>query len=494
MSIRDDIVNIRRARISREGPAQGVVLPSQRGVPLVPFARSPFLVCEVKRRSPSKGEISLDLDAVNQVSQYVTRGAKSISVLTEVDHFCGSLQDLLDIKRRFPDISLLRKDFLLDVQDVEVSFLAGADAILLIASILDSQALAAMYQRAKQLGLAVLLEVHTESELAKARSLQADLLGINCRDLTTFAVDLAHPIWLKSKVDWNTRLVFESGITCAEDCLLALRSGFSGVLVGEAVVKNPELVDELVGAMASECSSECSHGSAHLQPRFHARRGSFWERLYARKQAGLPLVKICGITRADDAVCAQEAGADVLGFILAPSKRRASFTLLRELRGLDVLKAAVVVVDPERGQRFDKRVCEFQAEGLLDVIQFHGEEKPEECVAMAFPYYKAVRVGRREDLRRIGCYRSPRVLLDAFSPQQRGGTGMTIPEQLVSEAAEKLPLWLAGGIGVHNVGHVVRTFRPELIDASSRLESAPGIKDKNALKTYIQEIRRAVLQ
>ncbi|MFW6261108.1 MAG: bifunctional indole-3-glycerol phosphate synthase/phosphoribosylanthranilate isomerase, partial [Spirochaetota bacterium] len=131
-SIRDEIVARRRARISAEGHALGADVPAERIAPLVRFLRAPRLVCEIKRKSPSRGAIDAGLDPVELAGRYVSRGVRSVSVLTEEDFFAGSLADLMAVKRAHPNLAVLRKDFLVDEEDVEVSYRAGADAVLLI--------------------------------------------------------------------------------------------------------------------------------------------------------------------------------------------------------------------------------------------------------------------------------------------------------------------------------------------------------------------------
>src|SRR5208337_1778734 len=114
---------------------------------------------------------------------------------------------------------------------------------------------------------------------------------------------------------------------------------------------------------------------------------------------GRPLVKVCGITRTSDAEAARALGADALGFVFAPSKRRAEPSLLRDLEGMDIPKVAVVVTTKAGGRRqLDSDVKDLLARGLVDAVQFHGEEPPEECAEMAFPYFKALRVRGPEDI------------------------------------------------------------------------------------------------
>jgi len=481
-SIRDQIVIRRKARIAVEGHALGKEVPETREVPLVPFLRAPGLICEVKRRSPSRGDIDASLDPVALAGVYQSRGVRSVSVLTEEDHFAGSLDDLMQIKREHPELSVLRKDFLVDEADVEVSFRAGADAILLIASVLSADALMRMHRKAESLGLAALVELHEPEDFAKAEPLAPQLVGINARNLSTFEVDLLTPVRLKPRITWQHRAVFESGAFYREDALLATTTGFEGLLVGEAAVRNQEVIPELIAGLKRET------------PTLGAT--DFWGRLMARREekargaTGLivpPLAKICGITNEEDARAAVELGADLLGFVFADSPRKASPDLLERLADLGVLKVAVIVAGGDHGP-IPGAVADLLAVGLIDAVQFHGNELPEECVNWAFPYYKAVRVGSPEDTQAINRYHSPRVLVDARSEGSYGGTGRQIVPETVRAAAEHKPLWIAGGLSHLNIRETIDLYRPELVDASSHLEESPGKKDHNALRTFLLEI------
>ena len=472
MNLLEQVAARRRERSEREGPALGTPVPPRRRVPFVPFLAGggPHLICEIKRRSPSRGEIAPGLDAVAQARLYADAGVRWVSVLTEEDHFGGSLADLIAVKENFPELGVLRKDFLLDEQDLEISARAGADAVLLLAALHDGDSLARLCRRAAELGLAALVEVHDLTEVGRARAARPALTGVNSRDLRSFRVDPLRPLALRPAIDWDTVLVYESGVQGPEGILLALSGGFQAVLVGEAAVRRPERVGELVAALVSPL----------------ARRG-FWARLAGRLEpaagARRPLVKVCGLTRAKDARLAAALGADLLGFVFAPSQRRADPSLLRELGDLVALKVGVVT-DPE-GTR---QAAELLAAGLLDAVQLHGEEAPEQCLAAGFPYYKAVRLRESADVTRLREYACPRVLADAWSAEARGGTGRRVPEDLVEELAGGNPLWLAGGLGPDNIRATVRRWRPELVDASSGLEASPGVKDRAALERFFAEI------
>ena len=197
---------------------------------------------------------------------------------------------------------------------------------------------------------------------------------------------------------------------------------------------------------------------------------------------------MCGITNRADAQAAVAAGADVLGFIFAPSPRRVEAALLEELADIDAPKVAVVVAG-EGKPGMPEEVRSLQAAGLIDAVQFHGTEAPQECASLAFPYYKALRVKGHDDVAGIGRYRSPRVLIDAFDAGAYGGTGKQIDEELVAAAGKTVPLWLAGGLTPENVGDIVRRFAPELVDVSSGVEAEAGRKDHEKIRRFLSEAR-----
>lgn len=500
MNILEKIVQQRRERIRTSGHDLGQDVPARRQVPLVPFPRDPFIICEVKRRSPSAGEI-LDLpDPHVQVEKYVGFGVPAVSVLTEADFFAGSLTDLISLKKTFPDVCFLRKDFLLDPEDIEISWRAGVDAVLLIAAILDDARLEMLYRIAAGYGLEVLLEVHTPEEIERVRSLRPAAIGINARNLENFSVDLLTPVMLSHLVDWSPRMIFESGIRAPEDAAVAFSAGFNAVLVGEAVMRQPELLPALQRAR-----KEFTGASAEDPDRPHSSRSSgadsFWGPLCRRlleyrinpdrgKTACRPLVKICGITREEDARLADELGADILGFVFAPSPRRADPAVVRQLGNTEALKVAVVVLN-SAAPGLPPEVNALLKEGFIDAVQFHGDETPDACYSQAFPYYKALRIRDRADIARIKAYRSPRVLTDAYSDAAYGGTGQCINAELIPQIAKEKPLWIAGGIGPENAAKIINSYRPELIDASSSLESSPGLKDGNKMREYFRAVEQA---
>ena len=470
MTIRDRIVAERKDRIAREGPELGATVPADRQVAAASFSAGPLVICEIKKRSPSRGVIDGDLDVVAQAGRYASAGIRHVSVLTEPNHFDGSLDDLMRIKQNYPELAVLRKDFLLDEQDVEISYRAGADAVLLIAGMIDRERLSSMLQTAERLGMAAIVEVHDSSDVEEVRALRPSLVGINARDLTTFKTDLMHPLRLRPTIDWPAQLVFESGIFFAEQAAPALAAGFDGILVGEGVVRRPDLAKDLLTIF---------HGKA---------APDFWGKLYARMtcriQVGVekalprPFVKVCGLTCREDALRAVEAGADLLGFVLTDSPRRAAPEMIARLGDIGSLKVGVTVNDASVA-------AALQRDGHLDVVQLHGTEPAERCADLVQPYFKAIRIKNRADAELIDAYRCPRVLVDAPS------SGRRVADKLIDAAAEHRPLWLAGGISPDNVVTVINRHAPELLDVSSGLEIFPGKKDPEKLRAFFQAVEVA---
>jgi len=201
--------------------------------------RSVGVIAEVKRRSPSAGAIREDLDPVEHAEAYRRGGAVAISVLTEQPHFGGSLDDLATVARAVP-LPVLRKDFIVhDLQVVEARA-AGAAAVLLIARLLAPAALERLARVARGHGLGTLIEVHTEDELAHALAAEPTAVGVNSRDLATFAVDLAAAERLVGKVPPDVPAVAESGLAARRDVERMAAAGADLVLVGTSVARTDD--------------------------------------------------------------------------------------------------------------------------------------------------------------------------------------------------------------------------------------------------------------
>jgi len=200
----------------------------------------PRVVAEVKRRSPSKGEIRADFDPVACAKAYADAEAAALSVLTDERFFGGHL-DILRAIRSAVTLPLLRKDFVVDPYQIDEACVAGADAVLLVVAALDPEDLAELFGHARARGLDALVEVHDEKELGAALAAGADLVGVNNRDLRTFDVDLATTERIAAIVPGEVVLVAESGIHEPEDIERLERAGAHAVLVGESLMRQPDV-------------------------------------------------------------------------------------------------------------------------------------------------------------------------------------------------------------------------------------------------------------
>ena len=193
------------------------------------------IIAEVKRKSPSKGKLSVENNSEKLALLYEKNGASAVSVLTDRKHFGGSQKDLVAVRKAIR-IPVLRKDFIIDPSQIFESRAIGADAVLLITAILDEGELKSMIGLTEELGMSALVEVHSEDELTIAVRCGAGLIGINNRDLTSFDVDLKTGVDLVSKVPSGVIAVAESGILTDFDITLLARAGFRVFLIGEALV------------------------------------------------------------------------------------------------------------------------------------------------------------------------------------------------------------------------------------------------------------------
>lgn len=193
------------------------------------------LIAEVKKASPSKGVLCPDFNPVELAKAFAQNGASAISILTEANHFHGSLEYLAAIREEV-DIPLLRKDFIFDPYQVYESAAYGADALLLIAAILNQEQLQQLLALSHSLGLNCLVEVHNEKEVEKALLADAEIIGINNRDLNTFTVDINTTQRLRPLIPEGRIVVSESGINNRNDIKKIREWGINSVLVGEALV------------------------------------------------------------------------------------------------------------------------------------------------------------------------------------------------------------------------------------------------------------------
>lgn len=210
----------------------------------------PALIAEIKRSSPSAGEIRPGVDAVAVAQTYVRHGAACLSVLTDERYFRGSLDDLERV-RESVSVPVLRKDFVIDPYQVLESRAAGADCVLLIAECLEPSSLRDLHRLALELGMQTLIEIYEPDNLDRVLDLHPPLIGINNRNLKSMTVNLEHSITLRARIPAEILVVSESGIRTSADVARLREAGIDAMLVGESLMRAGDIgyaVDQLLGA------------------------------------------------------------------------------------------------------------------------------------------------------------------------------------------------------------------------------------------------------
>jgi indole-3-glycerol phosphate synthase len=236
----DEVAALKRTRSYASFEAEAKAAPPARGfaAALLKVAKADgnALICEVKRKSPSAGEINTERSPIDAARAYQAGGAACISVLTDGPSFGGSLADMQAV-RAAVSLPVLRKDFMVDPIQIAEARAAGADAILIIMAALSDAQAAELHSAADALGLSVLLEAHDERELERALALPSPLVGVNNRDLRSFTTDLAVTERLSAMVPKDKLLISESGLKSASDASQLRKCGARGFLIGETVMR-----------------------------------------------------------------------------------------------------------------------------------------------------------------------------------------------------------------------------------------------------------------
>ena len=420
------------------------------------------VIAEIKRASPSKGAIRNNVVPEELALAYFRGGAAAISVLTEEYYFHGSLDDLRAVREAVP-LPILRKDFIIDEFQLFETAEAGADALLLIAAILNDDQLS-LYRRITEdeLGMDALVEVHSLDEMRRAKRCGATLIGVNNRNLSTFEVSLDISLGLARETPAEAILISESGLNSGEDLRRLRAWGYRGFLIGEHLMR-------------------AADPSAALQS------------LIRSADRNTPvLVKICGVTNLQDARVCVDAGADILGFnfysgsprYIAPEKAR---------RIIEQLPSGIQSVGVFVNEETPRRVASIGDVAGVSAVQLHGDETPSYCRELKDRrVIKAVRVDTEFSPQQITPYQTEAILLDAFSPSARGGTGKCFDWAIAKQARGFVSrLFLAGGLTPENVTQAVATVEPYAVDVCSSVEHSPGQKDEARVREFITAAKRA---
>ena len=377
-------------------------------------------IAEVKRRSPSAGDLRPDADPATLAAAYEREGASAVSIL--VDERFGGTWDDLRAARGAAGLPLLAKGFFSTTDDLRTAREAGADAALLLLRDLDDATAHRLMSAADELGLDTLVEAHNADELARATAFDAPVIGINARDLSTFTIDHAAQLRLVARARAIPRprgsrvVVAESGVHSRAQGAAAELAGADAILVGSALMLAPDPAAKL----------------AELLSR--------------------PLVKVCGLTREEDVAVAAEAGADLAGFVLAPESPRAAARVL----SVPATMLSVAVWVGEAG------------ESSADLDQVHERADG--------------KVRGRDGVLLRGGEPVARVLDLPWEGED--------PGHWERAAGAEGRIMLAGRLGPDNVAAAIAAVRPWAVDASSQLESAPGIKDRDRVNDYVEAARR----
>jgi len=356
------------------------------------------------------------------------------------------------------------------------------------------------------------VEVREGEDLAKLQHLLTEgpvVAGVNSRDLNTFNVDPLIPAALRHALP--ERAVYESGIAGPAQAIWAGNLGYTGILVGEASAREPALAKDIVQAfLTSSANAQGNFYRKLAERRAERREGRFAERradLPHELRTRRPLVKICGLKRREDALVAAKAGADLLGFVFAESPRRARAEELRAAhravqKAIDAGQLPypplfVAVITSTEGP-YTAEAMALVKEGLVDALQFSGAIDEEQLPAVKnflarskAAHYLAKGIERASDVaqaQKLLANGEVRLLLDAAKGGHSGGTGKTISLELLKKLKTESGLWLAGGLGPGRGRELIAALKPELVDASSALETAPGIKSAELMYSWIEEL------
>lgn len=456
--------------------------------PQVPFVarlkQTPFevaLMAEIKRGSPSKGIFALEINAPVQAKKYALAGASVISVLTEPEWFKGSIEDLRAVRQVLDGMpnrpAILRKEFIFDEYQILEARLAGADTVLLIVKMLETELLERLYKYSLSLGMEPLVEVQTAEEMEIAVKLGSKVIGVNNRNLESFEVDMDTTGRLRKLVPDNTLICALSGINSHKDVLVQKNDGVNAVLVGESIMRAPD---------ASSFIAELCSGAKPVE----------------KKRQPKPLfVKVCGTRSAEAAKQAVESKADFVGIILVPGTKRcvshetalaiseavhSSGDNLADRKEEPISKdGATDYFAAAEGRLQGSRtrlVGVFQNQPLsevlekqrlynLDAVQLHGEEPIEWAKIIPVPVIRSfkpdnVGIGLR------GYHTVP--LFDSGA-----GSGKLLDVSKVKAALERDPelrIFLAGGLNPDNVAEAVNALG-DLADRVIGVDVSSGVEE-----------------
>jgi indole-3-glycerol phosphate synthase / phosphoribosylanthranilate isomerase len=434
------------------------------------------IIGEVKPSSPSAGKL-LTESRLPEILRLYKKHCAAISVLTDEKYFGGSFELLANVKQT-TGLPVLCKDFIISAEQIDLAKKHGADAVLLIAKILDIHHLSKLVNTALQAGLAPVVEINNLSDLKKIENLPIEIVLINNRDLDTMKIDLGTTETLSRHLSEDTIIISASGIKTSNDIEKLLPSA-RRFLIGTSLMQSQEpgqLLDELQAVPS-------------LEP---VRRSA----VQAARSALNTQVKICGITNVDDAELAIEAGADFIGLIFVPnSKRKISLETAKEV--LKTVEGRVQTVGVFQNQNLVDVNSIAEALGL-NFIQLHGAESSDYASACARPVIKAFEYSAKGeiDVKKLLQYSKARhsnaqyILFDLEKTNAENQSGQSsnrfnVLANLINPIKDQIPpFFLAGKLSTENVQSAIESLAPFAIDVASGIELSPGVKSEKLTKHF----------
>lgn len=390
------------------------------------------LIAEIKKASPSQGVIVKGRFDVGHIAQaYEAAGARALSVITDEKFFSGTLANLQKAHEA-SSLPLLCKDFIIDPYQIYEARSYGADAILLIAALLSAEQIQEYLEIARSLNMDVIVEVHDEDELKRALQTDANIIGINNRDLHSFKINLKTTQKLAKKIKGRV-VVAESGIATKAD-VAKLPNNVAAMLIGTSLMKSKDPQKKIASLIG--------------KPN--------------------PLLKICGVQSLKEAQLCQKLGVDFIGLNFVPeSPRRISLQLadkiIQKLHKDPLCPTKVVGVFQNQSV---SEVNKYAKKLHLDSVQLSGNETVSEIKKIAVPVIKGISISKKSDIKKAQRMAkvADKILVDGRHP----GSGIMFDHRLLKSL--KIPYMLAGGLNAVNLPDVLELYQPSGIDLASGVE------------------------
>ncbi|SLM33195.1 TrpC [Desulfamplus magnetovallimortis] len=471
------------------------------------------IIAEIKKASPSKGDIRPDLDPASYAKDYTNAGAAAISVLTESHFFKGTIEDLKAV-RSATNLPVLRKDFTISSYQIYEARAYGANSILLITSILTREQLKDYVILTREMGMEPLVEIHSEWEIENALFANAGIIGINNRNLETLKTDTSVAKRVVPFLTQKQIPVEASGISSPGEIQKGMESGIFNFLVGESIVRadnTKEFVQSLVNA--GQDAAKNIYDSGNFETAYSKRESVEAQHQKYQIQQNPPennltdkkrsndiqnrrvAVKICGLTVPDEAIACAKAGADAIGLVFyPPSPRNLSIKQAAEITAAlpdDIMTTGVFVDEPFEFIMERVRECRLKA------VQLHGCEPPELVKRLAEQgifVIKSLFAAREPCLADAGKYKDADAILVEYGKGVLPGGNAEkwnweLAKSALSGISEKQKVIVAGGISPENVTEAIKLSEPWCIDVSSGVEVSPGRKDIAKVEQMINQIR-----